>query len=161
MSGEACYPVVVGGDNCIQCDEVIAVEGVPEQTIITILYGWTASAISGDRLAGNVYTQFDVPASVGVVVGLEIDILGQNPDFIRHGFYIYETDGNHWRAVIESGVTKTTPVVWAASDLFRIERRDGVVRYFVNGRQEYESLVPLTSDVIVVACLYASGDGVN
>jgi hypothetical protein len=158
---DACYPVVVGGQDCVQCDAITAVVGVPEQTIYTTLYGWTASAISQKRLAGDVYTEFTIPQSVGVVVGLETGRLNESPAAITHGFYCYEDTGNYYWAITESGVLKTTPAVRNTTDLMRIERRRGIVRYFLNGHQVYESLVPMAVDVIVVCCMYASGDGVD
>ena len=157
-----CYPVVVGGNTCVQCDAVTGVVGVPEQTIIEPIYGWNASARSSVSQAGDCYVEFDSPYSAGVVVGFAPVRIDSNPANVPFGFYLYEAVGAFWYAVAEAGVLKTTPVKRSNdTDMFRIERVNGAVFYYAAGRLIYKSLSQTKEALYVVACLYASNDGVG
>ena len=157
----ACRTVVQNGQNCVQCDEVPYVAPVAAQTIVERIYGWNASAYSEQQVTGDCQTTFQVASSIGVVCGLAPERLSSDPRDVPHGFYCYEDSGRKLWAVSEAGVSKTTPVPWApATDEFRIERRVGNVSYFVNNRRVYASTAPTRAPLRVVACMYASDDGV-
>lgn len=147
---------------CVDCPEVTAIAAVPEQRIVDRRLGWNAGARSVFPRAGDCYTQFTVPAHViGVVCGLA-PVLSVDPRAVPHGFYIYQDSGRELWRVVEGGVGKTAPVVRAPdTDSFRIERRNGVVRYLFNNRQFYVSTARAIDALFVVACLYADNDGIN
>lgn len=148
--------------SCIDCEEVTAIAAVPTVVLTDNLYGWNASAYSTQSLAGDFYTQFNLPAVVGAVVGFAPLRRSNDPRDVDHAFYCYKNAGREVWVVQERGVAKTSPVTRdPATDTFRIERRNGVVRYFFNGRTVYASTLPSTGGQVVVACLYSAGDGVN
>lgn len=157
-----CYVVVTDGVSCIHCDSVAGVVGVPEQVISEPIYGWNASARSSLSQSGDCYTEFDSPYSTGVVLGLTPTRIDSNPANVQFGIYLYESAGAFWYVVTESGVQKTTPVKRNnETDLFRIERSNGAIYYYVAGKRIYKSLLQIKDALYVVACLYASNDGVG
>lgn len=160
---QVCYPVVVGGQNCIQCPEVLAVTAVPGRTITDRNLGWNASAYSVSDIAGDVYTEFSVPANVtGVFCGFADRRVDDNPANIPFAFYVYQSGGQQLWSIYELGVQQTSPVVRVpATDLFRIERRSGAITYFFNNRRYYASAGTILSDLVVLTCMYAAGDGVD
>lgn len=146
---------------CLDCPEVAAVPAVPAQTIVDRQLGWNSGARSGVSIIGDCYTQFTVPAhAVGVVCGLAPARNGTDPANVPHAFYVYQDAGRELWCVVEGGIPKTAPVA-RGDDLFRIERRAGVVRYFVNNRRVYVSAAPARAPLMVVACLYAAFDGID
>ena len=158
----ACYPVVINGENCVTCPAITAVAAVPTQVVYSPRIGWDASAYSAVRRSGPVYTEFQLSACVGTVVGLANARASNDPRSVPHGFYCYQNSGREFWSVAENGVEKTTPVVRVpGTDLFRIERRGELVTYFHNNTRVYVSTLPSIGQVVVVACLYASGDGVG
>lgn len=151
------------GSYCVVCPEIPAVTAVPSQTIVDPRLGWNASAHSARSLAGDVYTQFTIPANVvGVVCGLAPQHLDSRPVNVPFAIYVYSAAGRSYWRVFEGGVAKTAPVERAsATDVFRIERRGSTVRYFFNGKTAYVSAAPSIGALVVVACMYAAQDGVN
>jgi hypothetical protein len=159
---DTCTPVVVDGENCIQCAEVVAVAAVPSQTIIDRNLGWNASALSVAQRIGNCYVEFTVPvATLGTVVGLVGARRSNNPRDVSHGIYVYQDAGRSWCAVVESGTPMTDAVAHVAADVLRIERRGNAVHYFINGVQVYESSVRLAVPLRVIGLLFAADDGVD
>lgn len=152
--------VVIG--ECVTCPEVPAVAGSPAQVIVDPRLGWNTSARSIDVRDGDFYTQFGIPPSVGVVCGFASAHPNRDPANIEHGFYAHSYGGAEYFVVIERGAEKTVRVARVpATDVFRIERRVGVVRYFRNGRQIYVSATPSTGAKMIVACMYSAEDGVD
>lgn len=158
---DVCSIETIGGLTCVVCPEVAEVPAVPEQIVYSPRAGWDSSAHSILRHDGAVYTKF-IAFGVGVVCGFANEHRSSDPRGVQHGFYSFRQAGANWWAVIESGVQKTTPVIHSPFGTeFRIERRiGGGVVYFVNNRAVYDSVTPSTGSLIVVACLYASGDKV-
>lgn len=157
---DVCAIEEIDGLSCIVCPAVPTIPAVPEQRIYSPRAGWDASAHSIKRLDGRVYTQF-IAVGIGTVVGFANEHRSSDPRGVQHGFYSYrEAGANRW-AVIESGVVKTTPVIHSfLGTTFRIERSRGKVTYLVNNRVVYVSTILSTGSLIVVACLFASGDTV-
>jgi hypothetical protein len=152
------YPV----SQCIDCPEIPAVVAVPERTITDPRYGWNASARSRVQLAGDCYTQFEVPAhAMGVVCGFAGEHRGPDPRDVSHGFYVYQDAGRELWRVVEAGLPVTAPIARTPGELFRLERRPSGVSYFVNNRRVYASAAPAAPALLVVACLFAASDGVN
>lgn len=164
MSGINCvYTPKADFSYCIVCPELPAITAVVGSTTVDRRLGWNAEARSVASHAGDCFTQFTIPANVvGVICGFGEDTPEADPRDILHGFYIYQEAGKQLWRVVESADPKTAPVVRVpATDLFRIEKRAGVVRYFFNNRVLYTSLVRSDNEVVVVASLYAAGDGVD
>lgn len=157
-----CYPVTVNGNTCVQCDEVFGVVGVPTQTMIEPVYGWNASARSAATQAGDCYVEFDVPYSTGVIIGFASEYVDANPIQVQHGFYCFESSGSHWYAVIESGALLTQPEKREnKQQLFRIERVNKYIRYYVDNVLVHSQPFEQSRIVMVLACMYASNDGVG
>lgn len=158
----ACVPVIVNGQNCVQCPAVTGSPSSPEIISVDRQLGWNSSAYSVTARNGDCYVQFDAPNVLGVVTGLGVSRLSEDPRDIPYGFYIYENAGRRLYSVVEASVVKTAPLPHVANTtIYRIERRSGVVRYFVNNAQVYVSLTPILLPLRVITCMYASGDGVN
>lgn len=157
----ACVPVVVNGQNCVQCPAVTAVVGSPARTVTTNVLGWDASARSVDTYAGDLYTQFSAPNVQGVVTGFGSVRRGSDPRDIPYGIYLYQSSGRSLFAVMESGVLKTTPIGRSVSDTYRIERIGTKILYYRNGRFVYQSATQSTGALMVITCMYASSDGVD
>ena len=159
--GTGCTEVVINGQNCVHCPAVEAVEGVPGYIDVERLFGWNASAYSTAAYDGNCYTQFDIPSALGAVVGLAPERLSNDPRDVPFGFYIYRSAGKEWYVVTEFGQPKTAPVAHLAADVFRIERFNSVVAYFVNGVHIRSATLRSYGALHVVSCLYASDDTVS
>ena len=157
-----CTTTTINGQSCVVCAEQPYIAPVPAQTIIDPNIGWNSSAYSAAKISGDCYTQFMLPDCIGTVVGLAPERASNDPRDIPHGFYIYEAGGRRLWSVSEGGVEKTAPVVRVAgTDVFRIERRERTVSYFHNGKRIYVSDAPSIEPLVVVACMYSAGDGVN
>ena len=91
---------------------------------------WDAGARTIASLAKDGCFTFSVPKSaIGVVCGLNSD--DQSPSFneIRYGFFI---DKGQY-SIIENGIVKTALTAFPFDNtLFKIERVDGIVRYYVD-----------------------------
>lgn len=161
---QACVPVIVGGQNCVSCPEVIAVAGVPEQIINDPRVGWNTSAYSRALLPGPCYTQFSMPAGIyGCAVGVTTARTSNDPRRLPHAIFVLQEAGVQWWTVYEMGVEKIPRERrFPETDLFRIERRGTQITYLHNGRRVYESTQPAAPEgLCVVACMYAAPDGVN
>jgi hypothetical protein len=160
---QVCQRVERATEVCVICPEVPYIAPVAAVTLTDPNYGWNASAYSAQRRVGDIYTEFTLPDVLGTVVGLAPERRSHAPRDVPHGLYAYRQGGARWWVVVEAGVPVTTPVLRNAAldDVFRIERRAGVVRYFHDGRQVHASSVPSIGSAVVVACLYAADDGVD
>lgn len=147
---------------CIDCPEVPYIAGTPTQVLTDNLYGWNSSAYSAQQLDGDLYVQFNAPSCLGLALGFASERKSDNPRDLSHMFYINKSAGRETWVVAEGASTKTAPADRDPStDTFRIERRNGVVRYLFNNRPVYVSAAPSYGPLVVVACMYAAGDGVN
>lgn len=156
-----CTAVTVNNQSCVQCAEQPYIAAVPAQTIVENIYGWNGSAYSSQKIAGDIYTEFTVALSVGVVCGFAEERKSSDPRDIPHGFYCYQDAGRFRWAIAESGLSITAPATWVPNvDLFRIERRRATVSYFVNNRRVHVSTVPSETPLRVVCSMYSSNDGV-
>lgn len=150
---------------------------IPEQPYIppnaarvdtTADFGWNAGANSIVEVTGNANLQFDMPAVIGVIVGITNTREDSgNRDRITHGFYFGRNGaGNPAYQIFEAGVTRMDLAPYTAGDQFRITRIGGVVRYYKWDPGKggawvllYTSGTSSKSDPIYAACaMYASGD---
>lgn len=163
----ACPSEIIGGQTCVRCPAVEAVEAVPDQTLSERILGWNSSARSVESVSGDCYVEFNLPPSVGVVCGLTSAHTGHDPRTVEFGFYVFELSGRRFYQVVESGTAVTSAAAYTPSegetdgDVLRIERDSNGIRYFVNGALDYVSAQRSSATMFVVACLYASDDGVN
>jgi len=63
--------------------------------------------------------------------------------------------------VYESGVSKNGSVAYAAGDVLKIERLEGIIRYYKNGVLFYTSATPSTSALLIDASFYTEAAGVQ
>lgn len=161
MSTNSCRTQIINGQSCVVCTGQPYVAAVPARIEVDPQLGWNASAYSRARHAGDCVTQFQMPPSIGAVVGLAPERRSNDPSDVLHGLYFYKQGGANFWLVQEAGVAITDPVAHAVnSDVFRIERRKTGVTYFCNGRIVHRSARPAVGSLVVVACLYAAEDGV-
>lgn len=130
----------------------------PEQTTYDYNLGWNSGARSIGSFSGQGFIQFLVNRSTsGAVVGLNDSDVGAGYTEINYAFYL-----THGVArIFELGVEKLYVGMVAEGAAFRIERRYGVVKYFVGGTLVYTSLVPSTGTLFLDASMYSGGDTVD
>lgn len=98
--------------------------------------GWNSGARTNVGFSGNGSLSFSVGQVVGVVCGLNSASNGQDYFEIQHGFYITR---NRYR-IIERGVFKTSYVSFDSEAIFRVERVNRVVKYYIDNILVYISL---------------------
>jgi hypothetical protein len=136
---------------------------VPARIEYQVELGWTAGANSEQALDGDVRCQFDMPAVVGVAVGLIPDIEGDvtNLDRLPHALYFFQDATARPRvAVMESGRLASADMPYAAGDVFDIRRVGGQVEYLHNGGRVHVSASVSIGPVRVGCALWASGDNI-
>lgn len=119
--------------------------------------GWNAGARSIAELPGNGAATFQVPTAVGAVVGFnDVD---EDAGYlnIEHGIYFRRQTFQ----VVELGVPKGTEATFTGTDIFKIERIGGRVRYFKNDALIYTSLEPSMGTVFLDASMYSGGDTID
>lgn len=158
------YSLAIGKAVCV-CylyQYIPPVAAIPEQRFVSDLTGWNARATSEKAVPGNCFTQFDMPLVTGAVVGFNTAHIDTDPRKLPHAFYFYVENGAYYYCVYEYGVKKTAPVVRAtADDVFRIDRKGDLIRYYVNLAIVHTSPAFSKAPFVVGACLYGNDDGVN
>lgn len=119
--------------------------------------GWNAGARSISELTGNGAATFQVPTSVGVVVGFNEVDEGAGYLEIEHGIYFRRRTFQ----VIERGVFKGSEATFTSADTFKIERIGGRVCYYKDSTLVYTSLEPSTGSVFLDASMYSGGDTID
>lgn len=115
---------------------------------------WDAGASLVDTLPGSGAYQFTVGQSVGIVCGLSPTDLGVFYGEISHAFWI-ETGRCK---VMEAGASKTGFFTTAPATVFKIERQETTVRYYMDGVLCYTSTTPSVGTVLLDSSLYAYND---
>lgn len=125
-------------------------------TKTTRTYAWDAGARSIATLPGNGAFTFTVGQSIGIVCGLNDNNLTVDYREINYAFWI---EGNKYR-IIESGEYKTALADFAPSAVFRIERFEGDIQYFINDVWVFTSAVASTGTLFLDASLIAYNDSI-
>ena len=115
-------------------------------TKTTRTYLWDAGARSIASLPGNGAFTFTVGQSVGIVCGLNDSNLTVDYREINHAFWI---EGHKYR-IIESGKFETELALFTPAAVFRIERFESEVQYFI------DDVWVFTSTVLSTCLLYTS-----
>lgn len=118
---------------------------------------WNAGARTIATLPEDGAFSFSVGQSIGIVCGLNTNDQSVSYREIGHGFLIEDT---RYR-VIEAGIVKTGWAGYAKSATFKIERRWGVVTYWLNDTLIYTSAAPSSGTVFLDASFYAYGDTIT
>jgi len=119
-------------------------------------FAWDADARTIDHLSGNGSFSFSVGKAIGIVCGLNNQNNGKDYFEIDYAFYI-DSEGYQ---VIENGVYKTSNRIYTVDTVFKIERVNQKVRYFVDDDLIYTSLKTSTGVVFGDCSLYAYLDSV-
>lgn len=128
-------------------------------TAATVSYdynlGWNSGARSQGFFAGDGYTSFKVsPSLVGAVAGL--NYTDPDADYINIDYAFY-LSGRIAR-IMESGAEKMYIGPYAEADVFKIDRRKGVVRYYINDVLQYTSATTSTGITFLDVSMYSGGD---
>lgn len=143
---QACYPGVIGKP---------AIEARMDQLDHV---GWTAGGRSVSQVPNDGYFQCSLPGSpVGVQVGLCGRQLQHNYADMKHSLVARRETFS----IVESGFTVFGPGVLPAGAQVEIRRGRGVVTYWVNGAQVYESGVSSAGEAYAGVVLYSVGDFVD
>ena len=126
----------------------------PSQTFTDYRFGWNAAARSIASFVLNGYAQFQIPAAAqGVTAGLAPAgiVSGIN---IAYAFYVVRGIAR----IYENGYQRLYLGAYTPGAVFRIERRNGTVSYYIDGALVYTSQIPSTGTLFLDAALYAGGD---
>lgn len=114
-----------------------------------------AGARTVAEFTGDGFFTFSVEQATGIVCGLNTLDSGAEETEILYGFYL---ESGRVR-IVERGVFKTAFVSYTpVTSVFRVERINGVVRYYKDGTLLYTSSVLSTGTVFLDCSLYAAGD---
>lgn len=143
---QVCYPGVIGSPAvAARMDQLDHV-------------GWNAGGRSVDQVPNDGYFQCTLPSSpVGVQVGLCGRALQYNYADMQHSLVARRGAFS----IVEAGFTVFGPGVLPAAARVEIRRVSGVVTYWVNGVQVYESAVPSSGEAYAGVLLYSVGDFVD
>lgn len=132
--------------------------GTTEQTSYYYNLGWNSGARSNAFFTTDGYVQFTVLAGVsGVIAGLNDIDADAGYSNINHAFYL-----THGIArILENGVEKAYLGAYASGATFRIDRKFGVVTYYIDNVLKYTSATPSAGTVFLDASLYAGGDTID
>lgn len=132
--------------------------GTAGQTGYFYNLGWNAGARSNAFFATDGYVQFTALASVaGVIAGLNDTDVDAGYLNINHAFYL--THG--FARVYENGVEKAYLGAYASGATFRIDRKFGVVTYYIDNVLKYTSATSSVGTVFLDASLYSGGDTID
>lgn len=135
-----------------------AVAAQAAQIGVNFNLGWNSGAISQKVCFGDMTLAVSVTAaSVGVVAGLNDVNLGVDYEEIKYGFYF--THGTY--TVYELGVAMSGIASAASSDVFKVTRLGGVVKYYKNDALVYTSLIPSTGPLFADSSLYTGNDTIS
>ncbi len=127
------------------------------QTTQDFNLGWNSSAVAIASMENDGRLAFEsLPSTQGAVVGLSGTNPGKNYREIAFGLYV----SNGFVQVIESGVLKGSQQLLLAADVLSIERRGGVITYYLNDALFYASETSSAGTLLALADLYAGGDSV-
>lgn len=153
-----CYYDAAG---CLVCPEQPEVAASPGYFTERPIVGWNAGANSVAQLDGDFHLVTDIPAVVGVVMGLKTSRARQTQtSLIEHGYAFGGGATAPLYKVVERGADKTMFTARSLSALFEIRRVAGVVYYYVDSALVYTSTERSYGPKIVNVCLYSSGDEV-
>lgn len=136
---------------------VAGVPATPAQWRTNHNIGWNAGAHSLARRTGDMRVTFKIPAASGTIVGLNDKSSGVDFAEIKHALYFRQGIVRAY----ESGVPKGQVSVFVPADDFTVERVNGVVTYYKNRQQLYQSTVSSTGSLIVDASMYSGGDRID
>lgn len=157
MSTYDCY---VDASGCTVCPERPASPGTPSQMIVSANAGWNAGANSIIALDGDVHmgdTLTTVPSDA--YVGFKQARDGQTAPFrLQYAFRFYGAGSNALVEIWEGQQQRTATASFPLGGAFEIRRVQGVVSYYINGVEVYQSAQPSVGPVLVNACLYTAGD---
>jgi hypothetical protein len=119
--------------------------------------GWNAGAVSLPSLMGDGMASVSVRVdSTGVVTGLNEITDSGGSDYFEISYGLYFSKGSV--KVMESGVAKSSSLIYNSTDLFTITRTNGLVFYAKNTAVFYQSQATSTAELVLDASLYAGGD---
>lgn len=154
-------------NGCLDCPALPPRPAVPAHIEIEYPIGWRG-ANSILMLGGDVHIDKikAVKGSTSVVCGYKQSRSAVSlPQFISHGIQFFLVGGFQFFRAIEFGLPKTSNVLYNDDDFFEIVRMGSLVVYTRDVGSGpvpfYTSTIPLSGDVLVNACLYTSGDGIQ
>ena len=139
------------------CDPVPPTPPTEEQIIYDYNLGWNAGGLSVESLYEGYY-EFKVPrTAVGAIVGLTRSSVVKGYYDMEFSFHCQ--DGKY--RILEGTTARTGFADYAVDDVFKIERYAGVVKYYRNDVEVYESNAdpgPVEDDFRLKASLYSAND---
>lgn len=129
----------------------------PGYTELATDVGWNTTARSIETLEHDCEYTFQVDEQIsGAVTGFADQPIATYLD-IRYGLFFV----NRRYRVFELGEYKTAGVGFNDTEVFKIERKAGVVRYYVDDELFYTSADYSTTPLVGAAALYVTGDTIN
>ena len=122
--------------------------------------GWDAAGISREAFDDNGTVTFKVDAnSTGVVVGLNAIDGGEKVDYTDFHHSFIARRGSY--SIVEGYAILPVSTPFTSTDVFKIERFNGNIRYSVNDILVRETVSTTSETMYLDVSLYASGDTVN
>lgn len=128
----------------------------PLQTVLDADLNWNGSAISFDSFSIDGQIEFKLSTNnVGSVCGLSL-VPDTSSDYlsIKHGF---KSQKDRFQ-VYDNGSFRSSNLVFTDDDVFKIERVNGVVSYYLNTTLIYTSNTTSIGELAADASLYAAED---
>ena len=127
----------------------------PSTILLDYNLGWNATARSIAFCKGDLEARFKAPVGlVGVVVGLNDADTDATYLDIDHGFYVRSSTAQ----VVERGAFVGNVRAHVLTNIYRITRSNGLVRYYINNTLIHTSELPSIGDAHLKAALYSGGD---
>lgn len=119
--------------------------------------GWDSGAISVAQLKGNGGYTWQVGQSIGIVCGLNNNETGPHYQDVNYGFYVEDSRTR----IVESGEFKTNFEYFnKETTVFKIERLDTLVYYYLDDTLIYTSLIPSSGVVFLDCSMYHYDDAI-
>lgn len=155
----------VTAQGCVSCPTIPGSDPVPAQIVLDPQPGWNAGANSIAVRDGVLYARNITAASstASAAIGFRTMRINQvRPETITHGVAFLAAAGQAGFAIIEYGQIKTTPMARSTCDRFELRRYPGgLVRYYRNDTQVYQSSLVSAGPVVLTCCLFFAGDMVG
>ena len=125
------------------------------------LYGWNSSALSNESFTDNGSVSFRVSAaSVGVIIGLNETVSAPDNSTYTDINYAFFMENGAYKIIEDGVIVVTDSTAFLSTDIFTVQRREGFIRYLVNGLEVRSVVTSNTSDMSLDVSMYASGDSV-
>lgn len=145
---------------CTVCTGQDAITPRPARVVEVPNPGWNAGANSIAVRDGDLVAQWTVPEAAGAVCGFAHAPRADATDVtaITHGWYAFAAMGFRFAQPYEAGHPRAPAEAIDATSELELRRIAGVVTYWLDGVEIYESMDPSAGPTVLAASLYSPED---